>query len=157
MPPATICFQKESPQERKMERLTIGRLSKQVGMSSDTIRFYEVRGMLAPPRRGESGYRIYPESAINRLKFIRLAKGLGFTLDELKEMLELRDNPRADKADVKQRSAEKIEVIDKKILDLTRMRQALEQLSASCDGTGPLIECPIVEALTGKDHDQDCQ
>ncbi|MBW2467252.1 MAG: MerR family transcriptional regulator [Deltaproteobacteria bacterium] len=135
-----------------MNRLTIGKLAKQVGVGIETVRFYERQGLIDPPPRTESNYRVYPEDEVVRLKFIKRAKALGFTLNEIKELLFIRHDPHATKADIKNRTLAKIKDIEKKINDLARIKTALEHLASSCDGHGPLNECPILEALeTGSD------
>ena len=134
-----------------MEGLTIGKLAKQAGIGIETIRFYERQGLIPPPARTDSNYRIYSEEEVGRLKFIKRAKLLGFTLNEIKDLLTLQHNPHATKADIKQRTDEKIINIREKISDLKLMLGALEHLSGACDGHGPLDECPILEALTGDD------
>ena len=130
-----------------MNGLTIGKLAKQVGIGIETVRFYERQGLIDPPPRTASNYRIYPEDEVARLKFIKRAKALGFTLNEIKELLFLRHDPHATKADIKNRTLAKIKDIEKKISDLTRIKTGLEHLASSCDGHGPLDECPILEAL----------
>jgi MerR family copper efflux transcriptional regulator len=135
-----------------MNGLTIGKLAKQVGLGIETVRFYERQGLIEPPPRTDSNYRIYPEEEVNRLKFIKRAKDLGFTLKEIKDLLELQHDPHATKADIKKRTVGKIEDIKKKVRDLSRIQEALEHLSGACDGHGPLSECPILDALTGDEH-----
>ena len=130
-----------------MNGLTIGKLAKQVGVGIETVRFYERQGLIDPPPRTDSNYRIYPEDEVGRLKFIKRAKSLGFTLHEIKELLLLRHDPHATKADIKDRTLTKIKDIEEKISDLTRIKTALEHLASSCDGHGPLDECPILNAL----------
>jgi Hg(II)-responsive transcriptional regulator len=136
-----------------MSGLTIGRLAKQAGLGIETVRFYERQGLIEPPPRTDSNYRIYPEEEVNRLKFIKRAKDLGFTLKEIKELLELQNDPHATKADIKKRTVGKIDDIKKKVLDLVKIQEALEHLAGSCDGHGPLNECPILDALTGDEHE----
>ena len=136
-----------------MNGLTIGKLAKQVGLGIETVRFYERQGLIEPPPRTDSNYRIYPEEEVNRLKFIKRAKDLGFTLKEIKELLFIQHDPHATKADIKKRTVEKIEDIKKKVQDLIRIQEALEHLVGSCDGHGPLSECPILEALGGDEHE----
>jgi len=133
------------------QNLTIGRLAKRAEVSIDSIRFYERRGLLAEPTRTESNYRVYPLDAADRLRFIKKAQKLGFSLNEIQELLELRHNPGASKADVKLKTEEKIRDIRARIQDLGRMLSALEQLDESCDGHGPIAECPILEALATYD------
>ena len=136
-----------------MKGLTIGRLAEQAGLGIETVRFYERQGLIPPPPRTASNYRIYPEEEVNRLKFIKRAKDLGFTLNEIKELLALQHDPHATKADIKKRTENKIEVIKKKVRDLSRIQEALEHLAGACDGRGPLSDCPILEALTGQEHE----
>jgi Hg(II)-responsive transcriptional regulator len=131
--------------------LTIGKLAKKADVSIDSIRFYERRGLIAEPTRTESNYRVYPLEAAGRLKFIKKAQKLGFSLDEIQELLNLSHDPVASKADVKVKTEEKIEDIRGKIQDLSRMLMALEQLGKSCDGHGPIAECPILKALAEDD------
>ena len=136
-----------------MNGLTIGRLAKQVGLGIETIRFYERQGLIQPPPRTDSNYRIYPEEEVARLEFIKRAKDLGFTLKEIKELLFMQHDPHATQTDIKKRTVEKIEDIKKKVRDLSKIQRALEHLAESCDGHGPLSECPIMDALTGEDHE----
>ena len=91
-----------------------------------------------------------------RLKFIKRAKNLGFTLNELNELLFIRHNPNATKADVKDRTLARIKEIQEKISDLTKIKTALEYLASSCDGNGSLDECPILEALDS-DINMNCE
>jgi len=131
--------------------LTIGKLAKRADVSIDSIRFYERRGLIAEPVRTDSNYRIYRREVATQLRFIKRAQQLGFSLAEVKELLALRQDPHATKADVKQKTEEKIADIRSRIEDLTRMLKALEQLDASCDGCGPTSECPILKSLAKGD------
>ena len=116
-----------------MNGLTIGRLAKQVGIGIETVRFYERQGLIEPPPRTDSNYRVYPEEEVSRLRFIKKAKNLGFTLNEIKELLFMRHDPHATQADIKNRTLAKIKDIKQKINDLTRIQKALEHLASSCD------------------------
>lgn len=136
------------------QHLTIGKLAKKAEVSIDGIRFYERRGLLAEPTRTESNYRLYSEKAVDRLRFIKRAQKLGFSLNEIQELLALSNDPAASKADIKRKTEEKIEDIRYRIQDLNRVLQALEQLDDCCDGHGPVGECPILKALTQKDDQQ---
>jgi Cu(I)-responsive transcriptional regulator len=136
-----------------MNGLTIGRLAKQVGLGIETVRFYERQGLIEPPPRTNSNYRVYPEEEVTRLKFIKRAKSLGFTLSEIKELLFIRHDPHATKADIKNRTLAKINDIQQKITDLTRIKTALEHLASSCDGHGSLEECPILKALDSENNE----
>ncbi len=118
----------------------------------DSIRFYERRGLIAEPKRSESNYRRYTLDTASRLKFIKKAQKLGFSLDEIKDLLNLHNDPKASKADVKTRAESKILDIQQKIQDLSKMLDALEQLNELCDGHGPIEDCPILESLAGDDN-----
>lgn len=138
-----------------MDGLTISKIARGAGIGVETVRFYEKEGLIEPPARTPSNYRIYPESDMMRLRFIKRAKSLGFTLKEIKELLSLQLDPQATKAEVKQQMEVKIADIERKIRDLTRMKEVLESLDACCDGRGPTSECPILEALeTGQGLDE---
>src|SRR5210317_2237245 len=139
--------------EIKMSGLTIGRLAKKVGLGIETVRFYERQGLIEPPPRTDSNYRIYPEEEVGRLRFIKKAKSLGFTLNEIKELMFVRHDPHATKADIKDRTLVKIRDIEEKIAALTRIKRALEHLASSCDGHGSLDECPILEALDSDNNE----
>ncbi len=130
-----------------MKTLTIGKLAKTVGVNIETIRFYERKGLLPLPERRESGYRVYSEDDVRRLKFIRRAKELGFSLREIQELLELRVDPNSTCDDVRHKAEKKIADIQKRIQELQRMQAALENLAAACYGHGPEGDCPFLEAL----------
>ncbi len=130
-----------------MTTLTIGKVAQRAGVGIETVRFYERRGLIDEPPRGPSGYRHYPESVVLRLLFVRRAKDLGFTLNEIKELLSLRLDPQTTCADVKQRAETKIADIEEKMRSLRRMKQSLVQLTKSCSGNGPANDCPILESL----------
>ena len=135
-----------------MTTLTIGKVARRADVGIETVRFYEREGLIDAPPRGPSGYRHYPESVIQRLLFIRRAKELGFTLNEIKELLSLRLDPETTCADVKQRAETKIADIEDKLRSLRRMRKALIKLTESCLGSGPAEECPILEALDPRER-----
>lgn len=127
--------------------LTIGRLAQQADVGIDTVRFYERRGLLPEPARTASGYRLYTPETIDRLNFIRRAKDLGFTLEEIISLLGLQDS-RGSKAAVKELTRRKLEQINNKMQDLGRMRDVLTALEHDCAGTGDVRTCPIIEALS---------
>lgn len=130
--------------------LTIGAVAKRVGVAIDTIRYYEREGLLPEPARRASGYRSYDDSAITQLRFIRRAKDLGFTLEEIRELLALSaDRARGVKA-VKLRAQKRLDAMDTRIAELQRVRSGLAQLVESCPGHGKPEECPILRALTGE-------
>jgi len=138
-----------------MKGLTIGKLARAAGVSTDTIRFYERRGLLSPPARTAANYRLYPDKDVLRLKFIKRAKALGFTLNEIKELLSLRHDPKATKAVVKSLTESKIEDIKNRIVDLQRILAILEHLAETCDGHGSADDCPILAAMD-MDGDSEC-
>jgi len=136
-----------------MEVLTIGQLAKQAGVGVETIRFYEREGLIAEPkRRPSSRYRQYPPQAVRRVRFIRHAKELGFTLREIQELLELRVDPESTCADVRGRAKAKVEDIEGRIESLQRMKAALERLARKCRGAGPTADCPILEELDREEN-----
>lgn len=126
--------------------LTIGKVAKECGITVEAIRFYEKEGLIPEPARTESGYRQYPESTLGRLRFIARAKHLGFTLAEVKQLLFISDKDRSS-AEVKELTQHKISVIDKKMADLERIRDALSALNEQCSGEGSADCCPIIGAL----------
>ena len=126
--------------------MTIGKVAKEAGIGVETVRFYEREGLIAQPRR-TTGYRQYDQDIVKRLCFIRRAKELGFTLGEIKELLDLRLNPRSRCANVKDQAEKKIENIQQKIRTLQRMKRALVKLTEACNGNGSTGECPILDTL----------
>jgi len=130
---------------------TIGKLAAAEGIAAETLRYYERIGLLRPEARSAAGYRLYGEEARRRLRFIRRAQALGFTLSEIGELLALGDEPDASMAEVKALTAEKLADIERRIADLERMRAALHALHQRCPGHGPRHDCPILESLTGEE------
>lgn len=130
-----------------METMTIGKLAKRAGVGVETIRFYERKGLIPEPPRRSSGYREYDEDTVVRVRFIRHAKELGFTLKEIDSLLSLRVDPDAPCEDVNRRIEAKIDDIAEKIQMLERMKTTLVRLGAQCQGQGHVSECPILESL----------
>ena len=130
-----------------MRALTIGKVAKHAGVGIDTVRFYERKGLIAEPPRGGSGYRQYPGDTVSRIRFIRRAKELGFSLQEIRELLALRINPKVSSGEVKARAEAKIADIDVKIRGLQSMKETLVAITAACDGCAPVSTCPILGAL----------
>lgn len=133
------------------QTLTIGELAGAVGVNVQTVRYYERRGLLPKPKRRASGYREYLASDVARLEFIRRAQALGFTLSEIEQLLALRVDPRTTPEDVHRTVEEKIEAVESKIGDLTRIAGALRKMAAACHAHGPLGDCPFLEALESED------
>lgn len=127
-----------------MKRGEVARLS---GVNSETVRYYEQRGLISHPPRTAGGYRRYSEDYVERIRFVKRAQELGFTLEEIKELLALRVDPDTDRSEVKQRAEAKIVDIEEKMRDLEQMKHALTSLVATCSGCGPTSECPILEAM----------
>lgn len=134
-----------------MTGLTIGRLARQTGLATETLRYYERRGLISPHQRTASGYRLYRRDAFQRLRFIRRAQALGFSLDEIAELLALSDDADQSAAAVKQFTQSKIQDIESRIRDLERMKQGLAALESRCPGHGSTSECPILAALNAED------
>jgi Hg(II)-responsive transcriptional regulator len=132
-----------------MRPLRTGDLARQAGVNVETLRFYEREGLLAEPPRRPSGYREYPPEAVDLVLFIQRAKQLGFSLKEVKELLALREVPRATCGDVVVIAGRKVADIDAKISDLRAMRGALTKLLKECPGAAPIAQCPIIESLAG--------
>lgn len=130
-----------------MNGLTTGQVARSAQVNVETVRYYERRGLLPEPTRRASGYRNYPPDAVRRIRFIRHAQRLGFSLQEVGELLELRVNPETSCGVVKQRAEAKGAEIERRIVDLRRMQQALVTLADTCSGEGPINACPILDAL----------
>ncbi|HEX4020660.1 MAG TPA: MerR family DNA-binding protein [Acidobacteriaceae bacterium] len=135
-----------------MEPLTTGRLAQQGQVNIETIRYYERQGLLQRPSRLPSGYRSFPQESVQRVRFIKRAQKLGFTLHEIKELLSLRVGRTGQEiAGVKQLAKTKIADIEEKIRVLTGMRAILKDLETHCPGNGPASGCPILESLEHAD------
>src|SRR5438128_889028 len=134
-----------------MQSLTIGHLAKETGVNLETVRYYERRGLLPKPPRTASGYRLFPAEATQRLRFIRRAQELGFSLTEIRELLALRVSPRTSRAEIRKRAEGKLADIENKIKSLESMRKSLRKLTSSCAGCGPISKCPILESLDRED------
>ena len=132
------------------ESLTIGALAGAVGVGRETIRFYERRGLIPDPPRSRAGYRKYPADAVRRVRFIRRAQELGFTLAEISELLHLRVSDAATCGTVEANARAKLDQVHAKVADLNRIGAALESLVARCELREETGECPILEEL---DHE----
>lgn len=130
-----------------MHALTIGEVARGADIGVETVRFYEREGLIAEPPRRQSGYRQYPPDTIRRLRFIRRAKDLGFTLKEIGELLDLRVDPKRNCTDIRVLAKAKMANVEAKMLDLARIQAALSRLVRVCRGNGPTSVCPILDAL----------
>src|SRR6266699_3899323 len=130
-----------------MEILSIGQVARRAGVGVETVRFYEREGLLEEPPRRASGYRQYSEQVVTRLHFIKRAQQLGFSLKEISELLLLRVDAQTSCDEVKQRTEAKIAEVERKMVELQRMRQALLQVASLCTGQGPTgLLNPLFEA-----------
>jgi Cu(I)-responsive transcriptional regulator len=128
-----------------MTTMGIGALAKRAGVSIDTVRYYEKSGLLAPQIRLPSGYRRYGDPQVARLRFIRRAQQLGFSLRDIRELLGL--SRLRDVARIKRSAQSKLHEVDRRIAALQRVRHALAELIAQCPGHGRADACPILKAL----------
>jgi Hg(II)-responsive transcriptional regulator len=130
--------------------LKIGRVAKESGTGIETIRFYEKSGLISEPPRRESGYREYPKETIGRLRFIRRAKELGFSLKEISDMLTLSSSGKGTCGNIRKRATDKIQQVAEKIADLKRIQSALIQFSSTCEKRSPLGPCPFLKQFYEK-------
>jgi len=128
-----------------MAELTIGRLAAEAGVNVETIRYYQRRGLVPEPDKPINGQRRYAGDAVRRVRFIKRAQVLGFTLEEIGSLLEL-DEAHAC-AETRELAAHKLEVIESKLADLKAMRKALTALLRECDTGAAKGACPIIHAL----------
>lgn len=134
-----------------MKHLTVGKLAKSIGINIETVRYYERMGLLPVPERLASGYRVYNEQAVKRLRFVSRAKSLGFSLEEIKELLALYSNPSTDCEAICEQARMKCADIEKRITDLKRIHKALKQLEQTCPGGDKgLDECTITQCLNAE-------
>ena len=131
--------------------MKIGELAKRAEVPIDTVRYYEREGLIPPPLRRASGYRDYLDADVDRLRFMRRAKGLGFTLHEIRELLSLTAMSGDDMSALNAQTQAKLRDVEDRIHSLTRIREALQSLVAACPGHGSLDRCPILAALS-EDH-----
>ena len=131
-----------------MTELTISKAAENAGVGVETIRFYERKGLIEQPLKPqEGGYRTYPIETVQRIKFVRQAQEIGFSLREIEDLLSLRADPSADCSDVRERATAKRDEVDRKMEQLGRIRAALDELILACPGRGALRTCSIMESL----------
>lgn len=139
-----------------MKNSTIGKIARKAGIQVGTVRYYESIGLLPDPPRSSSGYRKYPPNTVERLGFIKRAKELGFTLEEVRDLLYLADTEEGMGTkeslcrDVRGMAEEKIGEIESKIGELKKLRKALQSLVVKCSGKGKRQKCPVIESLSGE-------
>ena len=135
--------------ENENRTLTIGRVARMAGVNTETLRYYERRKLLPEPPRSESGYRNFPVDTVDRVRFIKRAQELGFSLKEIQQLLALADGDESGCGDVLTFATTKSADLEAKIRDLKRMHRTLTELMRKCSGKGSIDACPIIESLTG--------
>ena len=128
-----------------MPKLTIGRVAAAAGVNVETIRYYQRRGLLEEPTKPLGGYRNYPMGIVKRIRFIKRAQALGFTLGDVTGLLHLNDTDAC--AKTRDLAAKKLALIEQKLSELATMRDALAKLVAQCDRKLKRAACPIIEIL----------
>ena len=127
--------------------MRIGEVAERADVNVQTLRYYERRGLLPPPRRRPSGYREYPLDTVRLVRFIRRAQELGFTLRDIQELIDLRQNRTKSRSQVRALAVAKVTDIAARVRRLNAMKRALEELVNACRCDGASRECPIIEAL----------
>ena len=133
-----------------MAGFTIGKVAEASGVGVETIRFYERQGLIDQPKPRRTAFREYPSETVDRIRFIKRAQELGFTLSEVAELLTLAGKTDASRQSVKALAAKKLIAIREKLADLKQMESTLAKLVNECSGKGPLLGCPIIDAITDK-------
>lgn len=131
--------------------LTIGKLAREAGVGIDTVRFYERSGLLPRAPRTPGGYRLYQLPDADRLRFIRRSKALGFSLEEIAELLMLNAG-KGSRASVRKLAQRRLNDLSRKIKEMTAIRDALARHVRHCSGDGPVKGCPIIEAVLSNDE-----
>lgn len=132
--------------------LTIGRVAKAVGVNIQTIRYYERLSLLNPTARRPSGYRLYGDEEVRRLRFIKNAQALGFTLHEITELLNLRVRSSAQCSTIQRKAQAKLVQVERKVRDLQALARSLRSLIRDCQGGQPTDHCPILQSLEQNDR-----
>ena len=133
-----------------MNNLTIGELAKSAEVNPETIRYYERQGLIQKPPRLQSGYRAFPGQTVDQIRFIKQAQELGFSLKEIKELISLRNDPKATGSDVRRQAEAKLSEIEEKMKALQSIKSELLGLMTICNGPGAIKDCPIIKALSSK-------
>ncbi len=126
--------------------MKIGDIAKRTGLKIETVRFYESEGLIDPPLRSGGNYRLYDQSHLNRLSFVKRSRDLGFTLDQVRELLRLADNPRGSCAEVDAMAVQQIAAIDRKLADLQTLREEVARWGHR-DAT-TIADCRLIDALS---------
>lgn len=128
------------------QRITIGKVAAAVGVNVETIRFYHRRGLLAEPKKELGGFRYYSNEAIARVRFIKRAQALGFSLDEIKGLMAL--NQPGSCQQTHDTALSKLALVETRIQDLMRIKKTLKQLIKECEVGQNNLSCPIIESLS---------
>lgn len=131
--------------------MQIGELAKRAEVPIETVRYYERRGLMSAPSRRPSGYRSYEARDLDRLRFIRRGKALGFSLEEIRELLRLSASADADRGEVRALAQQRLVDVERRLQELQSVREVLADLVHACSGHGPLAGCPIIERVLGED------
>jgi MerR family mercuric resistance operon transcriptional regulator len=123
---------------------TISKVAIELNISIETVRFYERKGLISQPPKPDIGYRHYPEDTVNRIRFIKRAQELGFTLDEIANLLSLNDHPCSQVQDL---AEHKLGAVKEKMADLRRLEKALKALLTQCQSNDDDSYCPIIDSL----------
>jgi MerR family copper efflux transcriptional regulator len=134
-----------------MDSLTVSQVAERGGINLQTVRYYEREGLLTPVSRNEAGYRIFSSAQVRRIRFIKRAQELGFSLKEIKDLLSLRIEAHTTQGDIRKRTRAKIAEVEQKILHLQAIHASLLRMAKDCSGCGSLKDCSILESLDGKD------
>jgi MerR family copper efflux transcriptional regulator len=133
-----------------MAVLSVGELARQSGVHSETVRYYEREGLLPRPVRKESGHRVYAVATVRRLRFIKRAQALGFSLGEVKELLSFGADPDRPCDEVCTQVGQKLDEIRTKIAALRKIERTLKRMQESCNGRVPVRKCPILASLAAE-------
>ena len=133
------------------QTLKIGQLAQRAAVNLQTIRYYEREGLLPEPPRLSSGYRLYTDSVVRRVRFIKRAQEIGFSLAEIRELLSLRADENRERNEVRAIAQAKIADIEDKMRTLKAMKTVLNRLTERCSGCGPASECPILESIDSEE------
>lgn len=131
------------------DTMGIGALARATGVGVETLRYYDRIGLLSQPGRRKGAYRRYGDDAVARLRFIRRAADLGFSLAETRELLALRAREGAPCTSVREKASQKLSVIEEKLVELTELRDAVAALVRACAGDRAVEHCTILAALAG--------
>ena len=137
--------------ENKFEALTIGAFAQAAGVNVETIRFYQRKGLLSEPEKPYGSIRRYGADDVARVKFVKSAQQLGFSLDEIAELLRLDDGTHCEEAS--SLAEHKLENVREKMADLTRMEAVLSQLVCACHASKGKVSCPLIASLQGSKQD----